>query len=331
MFQGKAILITGGTGSFGRAFISELLALPDEGRPKRIVIFSRDELKQYEMSCTQPFAGNPILRFFLGDVRDRDRLSRAMEGIDYVVHAAALKQVPAAEYNPFEFIKTNIIGGQNIVESALDNGIQKIVALSTDKAAAPANLYGATKLCSDKLFVASNAIKGERDFKASVVRYGNVMGSRGSVIPFFQSMKSTGVLPITHPDMTRFNITLHEGVEMVLWALKNMMGGEIFVPKIPSYRIMDVADAVCPLCEKPIVGIRPGEKLHEEMITRSDAPSTIDIGSFYAITPSTATIDRFISHHGGYKVSENFHYSSDNNQDFLSRDEIRHLIDSENL
>ena len=250
-----------------------------------------------------------------------------------MVHAAALKQVPAAEYNPFEFIKTNVIGGQNLIESALDAGVTRIVALSTDKAAAPANLYGATKLCSDKLFVAANSIKGERDFRTSVVRYGNVMGSRGSVIPFFQMMKDSGVLPITHPDMTRFNITLDQGVDMVLWAMQNMLGGEIFVPKIPSYRILDVAEAVCPQCEKPVVGIRPGEKLHEEMITRSDAPSTIDIGGYYAITPSTATesMEKFLAHHSGEPVSEDFHYSSDNNDQFLSISEINQLIRSEGL
>ena len=326
-----SMLVTGGTGSFGKALIAKLLSM--DIPPRRIVVFSRDELKQYEMSCEAPFSDNRVLRYFLGDIRDKERLKRALEEIEFVVHAAALKQVPAAEYNPFEFIKTNVIGGQNLVEAALDTGVRRIVALSTDKAAAPANLYGATKLCSDKLFVAANAIKGERDFRTSVVRYGNVMGSRGSVIPFFQKMKSNGILPITHPDMTRFNITLDEGVDMVLWAISNMLGGEIFVPKIPSYKILDVAEAVCPKCEKPIVGIRPGEKLHEEMITRSDAPSTIDIGPYYAITPSTATdfIEKFLLHHDGRLVQEGFHYSSDNNDNFLSVSEIEQLIKDEGL
>ena len=326
MFKDTSILITGGTGSFGKAFVKRLLELPSG--PKRIVIFSRDELKQYEMSCEQAFSDSKTLRYFLGDVRDKDRVKRALEGIDFVVHAAALKQVPAAEYNPFEFIKTNVIGGQNLIEAALDSGVTRIVALSTDKAAAPANLYGATKLCSDKLFVAANAIKGERDFRTSVVRYGNVMGSRGSVIPFFNSIKTTGVLPITHPEMTRFNITLNEGVDMVLWAMENMLGGEIFVPKIPSYRILDVAEAVCPACKKPVVGIRPGEKLHEEMITRSDAPATIDLGDYYAITPTTSnkSLDQFLDHHGATPVPEDFHYASDNNEDFLTPGQIELLM-----
>lgn len=331
MFADSKVLITGGTGSFGKALTRRLLSL--DTPPQRVVIFSRDELKQYEMSSQKPFSDNKSMRYFLGDVRDRDRIKRALEGIDIIVHAAALKQVPAAEYNPFEFIKTNVIGGQNLIECALDTGVKRIVALSTDKAAAPANLYGATKLCSDKLFVAANSIKGERDFRASVVRYGNVMGSRGSVIPFFQMMKSSGVLPITHPDMTRFNITLDQGVDMVIWAIENMLGGEIFVPKIPSYRILDVADAVCSQCEKPVIGIRPGEKLHEEMITRSDAPATIDIGRYYAITPSTASesMDKFLEYYDGKPVSDEFHYSSDNNHEFLSVSEISDLIKSESL
>ncbi|MDC0882797.1 UDP-N-acetylglucosamine 4,6-dehydratase (inverting) [Litorivicinus sp.] len=326
MFQDKAILITGGTGSFGKALVRRLLEMPNG--PKRIVIFSRDELKQYEMSCEEAFANQSSLRYFIGDVRDKDRIKRALEGIHYVVHAAALKQVPAAEYNPFEFIKTNVIGGQNLIEAALDSGVNRIVALSTDKAAAPANLYGATKLCSDKLFVAANAIKGERDFCASVVRYGNVMGSRGSVIPFFKSLKSTGVLPITHPEMTRFNITLDDGVSMVLWALENMLGGEVFIPKIPSYRILDVAEAVCPACEKPVIGIRPGEKLHEEMITRSDAPTTIDLGDYYAIAPTTAnrSMEQFLLHHGAKPVPKDFQYASDNNETFLTPSQIQALI-----
>ena len=254
------ILITGGTGSFGKAFIAEILKRYPE--IKRLVVYSRDELKQWELQQLYPEKDYPQLRFFLGDVRDRDRLKRALERIDTVVHAAALKQVPAAEYNPIEFINTNVLGAENVVQACLDAGVKRVVALSTDKAAAPINLYGATKLCSDKLFIAANNIKGTRDLRFSVVRYGNVMGSRGSVIPFFLEKAKTGVLPITDPVMTRFNISLKEGVTMVLWALENALGGELFVPKIPSYRVPDVAEAICPNCEKPITGIRPGEKIH---------------------------------------------------------------------
>ena len=248
MLNGKSVLITGGTGSFGKQFAKRILS--DYPDVKRVVIFSRDELKQFEMSNLPEFQKNRKIRFFIGDIRDSQRVSRALEGIDVVIHAAALKQVPAAEYNPFECIKTNVIGAQNLIEACLDEGIKKVVALSTDKAAAPVNLYGATKLCSDKLFTAANGIVGKRDLKFSVVRYGNVMGSRGSVIPFFLKMRESGILPITDPSMTRFNISLDDGVSMVLWAIENMEGGEIFVPKIPSYRIMDVANAVCPDCEK---------------------------------------------------------------------------------
>ena len=277
------ILITGGTGSFGRAFIARLLnRFPDISR---IVVYSRDELKQWELQQLFPQTQYPQLRFFLGNVRDRDRLRRALEGIDTVIHAAALKQVPAAEYNPIEFINTNVLGAENVVQACLDTDVKRVVALSTDKAAAPINLYGATKLCSDKLFIAANNIKGYRDLRFSVVRYGNVMGSRGSVIPFFINKAKSGVLPITDPSMTRFNISLAEGVDMVLWSLENALGGELFVPKIPSYRITDVAEAVGPSCKKPIIGIRPGEKIHEEMITESDSFTTIDLGPYYAILP----------------------------------------------
>ena len=263
------ILVTGGTGSFGKAFIAGILRrLPSI---ERLVVYSRDELKQWELQQAYPADRYPQLRFFLGDVRDRSRLSRALEEIDVVVHAAALKQVPAAEYNPIEFINTNVLGAENLVQACLDTGVKHVVALSTDKAAAPINLYGATKLCSDKLFIAANNIKGRRDLRFSVVRYGNVMGSRGSVIPFFLEKAKTGVLPITDPAMTRFNISLSEGVAMVLWALEHALGGELFVPKIPSYRITDVAEAIGPSCEKPIIGIRPGEKIHEEMITAPTA------------------------------------------------------------
>src|SRR6185503_9987145 len=263
--NGKALLVTGGTGSFGKAFIRTVLERYPE--VQRLVVFSRDELKQYEMEQKFPIQKHPGLRYFIGDVRDGDRMRRALEGVDILVHAAALKQVPAAEYNPFECIKTNILGAQNIVEASFDTGVKNVVALSTDKAAAPINLYGATKLCSDKLFTAANNVRGARDLRFSVVRYGNVMGSRGSVMPYFLSQRTSGVFPITDPAMTRFNISLNDGVEMVLWALHNAIGGEIFVPKIPSFRILDLAEAIGPECEVKVVGIRPGEKLHEEMIT----------------------------------------------------------------
>ena len=294
---------------------------------KRLVIFSRDELKQFEMSQELPHAKYPAVRYFLGDVRDRDRLTRALEGIDTVVHAAALKQVPAAEYNPFEFIKTNILGAQNLIEACLDSKVKRVVALSTDKAAAPINLYGATKLCSDKLFIAANNFRGERNLRFSVVRYGNVMGSRGSVIPFFLEKAKEGILPITHPDMTRFNILLEEGVDMVLWALENAMGTEIFVPKIPSYRITDVAKAVAPECKIEVVGIRPGEKLHEEMITVSDSSTTIDIGPYYVILPiNNGVKKRYIKERDAKPVPADFSYNSGCNPDFLSCDEIANLV-----
>jgi len=326
LLNNKSVLITGGTGSFGKKFAARLLAaFPDI---TRLVIFSRDELKQYEMSCQEIFADNPRIRFFLGDIRDGARLRRALENIDVVIHAAALKQVPAAEYNPFECIKTNVIGAQNLIEACLDSGVNRVIALSTDKAAAPINLYGATKLCSDKLFTAANTIVGNRDLRFSVVRYGNVLGSRGSVIPFFQKMKSTGVLPITDPAMTRFNISLDDGVSMVLWGLEHMEGGEVFVPKIPSYRILDVADAICSDCTKPVVGIRPGEKLHEEMITESDSYHTIDLGEYFAILPSTYDdqLEAYAIRNNGKRVEPGLAYRSDNNPHFLTADELRNLI-----
>jgi len=268
------------------------------------------------------------LRYFIGDVRDGARIRRALEGIDTVIHAAALKQVPAAEYNPFEFIKTNIFGAQNIIEACLDAQVRRVVALSTDKAAAPINLYGATKLCSDKLFTSANNIKGGRDLRFSVVRYGNVMGSRGSVIPFFLEKRASGVLPITDPEMTRFNISLQEGVDMVLWALKNAHGGEIFVPKIPSYRITDVAQAIGPDCDYPVTGIRPGEKIHEEMITASDSFNTIDLGQYYAILPAVGirNLEYYSKIMGGKPVPQGFAYDSGSNPDFLSVEQIRQLI-----
>ncbi len=322
----QSIFVTGGTGSFGKAFVRTVLTrYPDI---KRLVIFSRDELKQFEMEQEFNKQKYPGIRYFLGDMRDEDRLRRALEGIDTVVHAAALKQVPAAEYNPFEFIKTNILGAQNLIDACLDNQVKRVVALSTDKAAAPINLYGATKLCSDKLFTAANNIKGHRDMRFSVVRYGNVMGSRGSVIPFFLEKRKTGVLPITDTAMTRFNITLQEGVDMVLWALENAQGGEIFVPKIPSYRILDVAEAVGPDCRHEVQGIRPGEKIHEEMITSSDSPYTVDLGDYYAILSPTGRhgIEAYCERFKAVPVEPGFAYNSGSNPDFLTVDQLRQLI-----
>ena len=326
MFDKQSILVTGGTGSFGKAFAHTLL----QRYPgvKRLVIYSRDELKQFEMAQTLNERTHPGVRYFIGDIRDPARLSRALEGIDIVVHAAALKQVPAAEYNPFECIKTNVLGAQNLIEACMDNQVKRVVALSTDKAAAPINLYGATKLCSDKLFVAANNIKGARDLRFSVVRYGNVMGSRGSVVPFFVDKRASGVLPITHPEMTRFNISLPDGVEMVLWALQHAWGGEIFVPKIPSYRITDVASAVAPMAEQRVVGIRPGEKLHEEMITPSDSFNTVDLGPYFAILPSGAEYspEDYCHRTGAQRVAAGFSYTSGNNHDFLSVGQLREMI-----
>jgi len=322
----ERVLITGGTGSFGKAFIAEALARYPQ--IERLVIFSRDELKQWELQQLYPQSEYPQLRFYLGDVRDRDRLRRALEGIDTVVHAAALKQVPAAEYNPIEFINTNVLGGENVVQACIDTDVRRVVALSTDKAAAPINLYGATKLCSDKLFIAANNIKGKRDLRFSVVRYGNVMGSRGSVIPFFLERAHTGVLPITDPAMTRFNISLTEGVAMVFWAIGNALGGELLVPKIPSYRIMDVAEAIGPNCKKPIIGIRPGEKIHEEMITASDSFSTVDLGPYFAIlTSESLRLARYDETGNQAKaVPQGFAYNSGTNPEFLSIEQLRRLI-----
>lgn len=328
--DGSKILITGGTGSFGKKFIETVYnRFPGV---KRLVVYSRDELKQFELAQDYPHESYKSIRFFIGDVRDRDRLTRAMEGIDTVVHAAALKQVPAAEYNPFEAIRTNVIGAQNVIEAALESDVRRVVALSTDKAAAPINLYGATKLCSDKLFIAANNLRGHRDIRFSVVRYGNVMGSRGSVIPFFMNRRKSGVLPITDERMTRFNISLEEGVDMVLYALDHTLGGEIIVPKIPSYRILDVAEAIGPECEKPVVGIRPGEKLHEEMVTESDSQNTIENSRYYVIVPMlhgrahAETMATYAKHHRGQPVASDFRYSSDNNDQWLSPQQIRELI-----
>lgn len=328
MLDGKSILITGGTGSFGKAFVRNVL----ERYPgvRRVVVYSRDELKQFEMQQSFPHEKYPAVRYFIGDVRDEPRLRRALEGIDIVIHAAALKQVPAAEYNPFECIKTNVLGAQNLIEACLDSKVERLVALSTDKAAAPINLYGATKLCSDKLFVAANSIQGSRGIRFSVVRYGNVMGSRGSVIPFFLTKKGMGVLPITDPRMTRFNISLQEGVDMVLWSIENAEGGEVLVPKIPSYRIVDVATAIAPECEQEIVGIRPGEKIHEEMITASDSFNTVDLGEFYAILPTSGiySIEDYCARNGAKLVEPGFSYNSGDNDDFLTVEQIRELIDT---
>jgi UDP-N-acetylglucosamine 4,6-dehydratase/5-epimerase len=325
VLTGKAILVTGGTGSFGQAFLARVLK--DHPGLKRAVVLSRDELKQFDMA-NQPRFQDKRMRFFLGDVRDKERLMRALEGIDVVVHAAALKQVPAAEYNPFEVIKTNVLGAQNLIEACLDRGVRRVVALSTDKAAAPINLYGASKLCSDKLFVAANHFKGGRDLKLSVVRYGNVMGSRGSVIPFFLAKRRQGVLPITSEDMTRFSITLEQSVEVVLMALEHMWGGEIFVPKIPSYRLVDVAKAIAPECRTEVVGMRPGEKLHEEMITATDAMSTLELAHHYVIAPSMPLwdLDEYARAEGGKRCAEGASYNSGTNTEWLGVEELRALI-----
>lgn len=331
MLNDKSLLITGGTGSFGRALVRTVLSRYP--RIHRLVIYSRDELKQYEMAQTHSEQAHPGIRYFIGDIRDEARLRRALEGIDVVVHAAALKQVPAAEYNPFECIKTNVLGAQNVIEACLDAGVERVVALSTDKAAAPINLYGATKLCSDKLFVAANNIRGKRNIRFSVVRYGNVMGSRGSVIPLFLARRKTGVLPITDPRMTRFNISLQDGVDMVLWSIDHSRGGEILVPKIPSYRIVDVATAIGPECRQEIVGIRPGEKLHEEMITASDSFNTVDLGPYYAVLSSAGSysLREYCERTGGSAVAPGFSYDSGSNPHFLSVEALRELINHEVL
>jgi UDP-N-acetylglucosamine 4,6-dehydratase/5-epimerase len=324
----KTILITGGTGSFGKKFINVIL---ERYNPKKVIVYSRDELKQYEMQKKLPDNRNTPMRYFIGDIRDLSRLQMAMKGVDYVIHAAALKQVPATEYNPFEAVKTNVLGGQNVIDAALSNGVKKVIALSTDKAAAPINLYGATKLTSDKLFITANNYKGNQDIKFSVVRYGNVMGSRGSVIPFFQEEKKNGIIPITDERMTRFNITLIEGIEFVLQNLERMWGGELFVPKIPSYNILDIAKAIAPDCEHKIVGIRPGEKLHEEMITESDAMNTIEFDNYYVIVPSIRSWSKTkfkneSNKNVGVACPDGFVYNSKSNNNFLSVDELIDLI-----
>ncbi|TVR16962.1 MAG: UDP-N-acetylglucosamine 4,6-dehydratase (inverting) [Balneolaceae bacterium] len=322
----KSILITGGTGSFGKAFVKRVLS--EWPNIERLVIYSRDEQKQFEMAQEYPHKDYPMIRFFIGDVRDYSRLKRALNGIDYVIHAAAMKHVHIAEYNPDECVKTNIGGAENLVKACLSNGVKKVVALSTDKAAAPVNLYGATKLVSDKLFIAANNIRGWNPITFSVVRYGNVMGSNGSVIPFFMKKRDEGVLPITNTSMTRFSITLADGVNMVLHALEHAWGGELFVPKIPSYRITDVAEAIGPNCKHEVIGMRPGEKIHEEMITTSDSFYTYDLGKYFVILPSSHNwkLEEFSEHFNARKVPLGFRYNSGDNDEWLSVEQIRDLI-----
>jgi UDP-N-acetylglucosamine 4,6-dehydratase len=322
----KSLLITGGTGSLGKALTKHIIhKYPEIGR---LIIFSRDEQKQFEMAQEYPADKYPQLRFFIGDVRDYDRLKKAFVRVNYIIHAAAMKHVPIAEYNPMECIKTNILGAENIINACLETDVESVVALSTDKAAAPINLYGATKLASDKLFVAANNITGLNPIKFSVVRYGNVMGSNGSVIPFFLKKKKEGALPITDPTMTRFNISLEGGVDMVMHALEHAWGGEIFVPKIPSYRITDIAEAIGPECSKPITGIRPGEKIHEEMITTSDSFYTYDLGKYYTIVPSVPkwNISEFVNHFDAKKVELGFKYNSGENTEWETIEGLRKLI-----
>ncbi len=327
-FENRSILITGGTGSLGNELVSVLLR---HGNPRRILILSRDEYKQYVMA--EKFQDHAqILRFFLGDVRDKDRLKRAFEGVDYVIHAAALKQVPAAEYNPFEFVKTNVMGAQNVIDAAIDMGVKRVAALSTDKAANPVNLYGATKLCSDKLFVAGNSYSGSRETRFSIVRYGNVVGSRGSVIPFFLERRKTGVLPITHPEMTRFWITLNQAACFVLNALYTMEGGEIFVPKIPSMRVLELAKLIGPHCKHEIVGIRPGEKMHEMMVDQESGLNTLDCGTHYIVPPLLNFWNSSLKNQTAVRsCPDGFAYTSDNNEQWVTPDEMKRMILDLNL
>lgn len=322
----NSILITGGTGSFGKAFVEKLIN--SKVKISRLVIFSRDELKQFEMSQKFPRKKYPFIRFFLGDVRDEKRLISATEGIETIVHAAALKQVPTTEYNPFEAIKTNILGANNLIEASIKNNVKNIIALSTDKACSPINLYGATKLCSDKLFISANNIKGNKNIKFSVVRYGNVLGSRGSVIPFFINYPNKKILPITDKRMTRFNITLDQAVNIVLWSIKNLKGGELLVPKLPSYRILDVAKSINPNCKFNFIGIRAGEKIHEEMISVSDSQNTIELENCYLILPNLN--DKIFSKYKKLfkckKVKSDFVYNSNTNKKFLSKKELEVMI-----
>jgi len=320
IFDTKTVIITGGTGSFGRSFTNFLL---NNCKPKKIIIFSRDEFKQHSM---EKELNNSLLRFFIGDVRDRQRLYRAFDGVDIVVHAAALKQIPAAEYNPFEFVKTNIIGAQNIIDASIDKGVSKVIALSSDKAANPINLYGATKLCSDKIFIAGNSYSGHSSLtKFSVVRYGNVIGSRGSIIPLFLEMKKAGTITVTDERMTRFWITLDGGINLVIKALSEMYGGEIFVPKIPSMKVIDLAKTIAPECEIKIIGIRPGEKLHEIMISKDDSRRTIEFDDFYIIQPEFPMGLKY-EYRGGTKMKDNFEYSSDKNTCWLTKNKLQDII-----
>jgi UDP-N-acetylglucosamine 4,6-dehydratase len=322
VLDGKSVLVTGGTGSFGRRFIKTILR---EHSPRRVVVFSRDELKQYELQ--QDIGGDARVRFFIGDVRDRERLWRAFDGVNIVVHAAALKQVPAAEYNPFEAIKTNIDGAQNVIDAALDRDVERVIALSTDKASSPINLYGATKLVSDKLFVNANAYSGKHQTRFSVVRYGNVIGSRGSVVPYFQQLAPTGVIPITDERMTRFWITLDQGVDFVIRMIGAMHGGEVFVPRIPSMRLLDLATAVAPQARIEIVGIRPGEKLHEEMIGVDDARRTRDAGDFYVMQPDVDWWNG-MAWQDAELVPSGFRYTSDANSQWLTVEDLRRMLDA---
>ena len=326
MLNDKSLLITGGTGSLGTKLVETILR--EYPNIKRLVVFSRDEQKQFQMAQRFPESKHPALRYFIGDIRDYQRVKRALKNIDYVIHTAAMKHVHIAEYNPMECIKTNVLGAENLINACLEEGVQRVVALSTDKAAAPINLYGATKLTSDKLFIAANNIRGRNDINFSVVRYGNVMGSNGSVIPFFINEKRKGVLPITNPKMTRFNILIEEGVEMVLYALEHAWGGEIFIPKIPSYCITDLATAIDENCKQEVIGVRSGEKIHEEMITSSDSYTTYDLGKYFTILPLKTlwSLDDFIKKFKAKKVNENFVYNSGQNEEFLTVPQIRELI-----
>jgi UDP-N-acetylglucosamine 4,6-dehydratase len=327
LLRGKSLLITGGTGSFGKKCVETILR---EHKPRKVVVFSRDELKQYEMAEIFSEREYPCMSYMIGDVRDRNRVYRALHDIDYVIHAAAIKQVPAAEYNPFEAIKTNVLGAENLIEAAIDTGVKKVVALSTDKAANPINLYGATKLCSDKLFIAANHYARWADTRFSVVRYGNVFGSRGSVVPFFQQMRPTGVLPITDPRMTRFWITLDQGVRFVLRSLEVMEGGELFVPKIPSMKVTDLAAAIAPECEQRIIGIRPGEKLHEVLITSDDARHTVEFEDRYVIEPDFPWWSgESYGVRGAVRVPEDFIFASNTNDQWLTPEELREMIGGE--
>jgi UDP-N-acetylglucosamine 4,6-dehydratase len=322
----KSVLITGGTGSLGKQLVKTILQRWP--KVKRLIILSRDEQKQFQMNMEYPSVPGGNMRYFIGDVRDADRLKKAFQGVDYIIHAAAMKHVHIAEYNPMECVMTNVMGAENVINAAMEAGVENVVALSTDKAAAPINLYGATKLCSDKLFVAANNIRGTSNIKFSVVRYGNVMGSNGSVMPFFMQRKKTGVLPITDPNMTRFNISLQEGADLVLHAMEHAWGGEIFVPKIPSYKLTEVAKAIGPECKTEIVGIRPGEKVHEEMITESDSFSTYDLGKYYAILPQVPAfnINEYVKNFNAKKVKEGFKYNSGQNTEWINAEQLRELI-----